>query len=282
MDNILKKQKQLFQRYLSFHEELLKVQVKNMQRLVALISFQKLNKIDVDTKIINGHHIITPKDVLIEEKELEHIFDEILPVIKKYFANKNDLNHLDDLNDKRKLSFTELVQNVLTRNDAIWNQLSQKYELPKSLLKRIGSYISSPYLELCSEYFSKKIQSKSWEQANCPICGSQPSMALTNERENTRQLWCELCDTVWDFAPIICPFCFNKNLHTIKHIFPPETSANRVDACDSCKYYIKVVDIQLSPSEHNLIVDNISTFHLDVYATMCGYKNNNSENNSKH
>jgi formate dehydrogenase maturation protein FdhE len=275
MDSVLKRQKQLFQKYLHFHEDLLKVQVKNMQRLVAIMSFQNLNTIDIETKIENGQHIITPQDVLIDEKELEHIFDDVLPIIKKYYSNQGELEHLDDLNDKRKLSFKLIVQKVLIRKEDEWNDLANQYNLPKKLLKKIGEYISAPYLELCSEYFNKKIQAKQWQQSNCPICGNAPTMAAINERSNSRKLWCRLCDTEWQFKPDICPFCYNEDMQKISHIFLPEMSANRVDACENCKKYIKVIDEELLNSEPNFIVDNISTFHLDIFAVMKGYTNLN-------
>lgn len=273
MTDNLSKQQQLFEKYLRFHEDLFKVHVKNMQRLIAVISFQKLNKIDVNAKIKKGDCIISPQDLMIEEKELENIFDEILPVIRKYCNNQKELNRLEDLSNKRKFSLKLLMKNVLVRKDEDWEKLATELNLSKKLLKKIGEYISAPYLELCSEYFNKKIQTPKWKHSICPICGSYPSMASVNEKLGYRVLWCRLCNTEWKFEQNVCPFCLTEDLKSLKHIFPPEKSPNRIDVCENCKKYLKIVDEQLVSKKPNFIVDYLATFHLDLLAIRNGYTN---------
>jgi formate dehydrogenase maturation protein FdhE len=273
MLNKVKGQQQLFEKKLRFYEELLSVQVKNMQRLLAAISFKKLDKINAESKIQNGDYIIGPGNVIIDEKDLELIFDEILPLMKKYYDNKEELKRLEDLNDKRKFSLKLLVENVLTHNDDNWIISSQEFKVSKKLLQDIGEYISSPYLELCSEYFNKKIQDLKWDQSICPICGNFPAMALVNDRMNYRILWCQLCETEWNFEQTICPFCSNDDLKTLKHLFPANNSPYRIDACDHCKIYIKVIDEQQMVKKHNFIVEYLSTPYLDELAKKHGYQN---------
>jgi len=271
MKTIPKDHQQLFERYLSFHEDLFKVQLKNMQRLVAVVSFKKLNQIDVDENIRSAQPIITPQNLLIEEKELEEIFDEILPVIQKFYNNNKDIKRLEDLNDKRKFSLKELLQNILTRDDKFWQQLSKDLKLSQKLLIKVGEFISTPYLELCAEYFNKKLQQYKWDQPICPICGYPPVMALFNSDKNERTLWCHLCDTEWKFNSHLCPFCLNDDLKQVKYIFPPDQSPNRIDACDKCKHYIKTIDDELNPKKTNFSVDYLATYYLDLIAIQKGY-----------
>ena len=271
MTDILQEQQQLFEKYLNFHEDLLKVQVKNMQRLVAIISFKKLNKINVDDKLKNGQHIVTPQNLIIDEKELEEIFDEIVPVIKKYYRSNKELKKLEDLNDKRKFSLKILVENIVTHEHQNWEDLAAQLSLSKRMLFKIGEYISTPYLELCAEYFTKKIQNKKWEQPKCPICGSHPSMALVNDQSEFKTLWCQLCDTEWKFKTDTCPFCNNNDLKTAKFIFPPDKSPHRIDACDNCETYLKTIDEQMTIKKPNFVVEYLTTYHLDLLALETGY-----------
>ena len=272
MSDDLLEQQQLFDNYLSFHENLLKVQVKKMQHLVAVVSFKKLNKIDINKKIKSGHHIITPQHLIIDEKELDDIFDEILPVIKKYYNDSKELKRLEDLNDKRKFSIKVLVEKIVARNEENWQKLATELNVSKNILRKVGEYISAPYLELCAEYFNKKLKKQKWEQPFCPICGSYPSMAIVNDKKDYRILWCRLCDTEWKFKKDTCPFCLTNKLKQIKYIFPPEKSPNRIDACDKCKRYLKTIDEQLIIKKPNLVVENLASYRHDLIALQQGYQ----------
>jgi formate dehydrogenase maturation protein FdhE len=258
--------------YLHFYEDLLNVQVKNMQHLIAAVSFRKLNKIDIDSRIRNGGQIITPDEILVEEKELEHIFDSILPVLKRYSINKKEIGKFEDFYDKRKISLREMIENVLMRDMEKWYEMSQRYSISKEFLFEIGEYIAMPYLELCSEYFNKKLKNGSWRRPTCPICGCPPSMALVEEELNERVMWCHLCDTEWTFSDKICPFCGNSELKSIKHIFPPVNCPHRIDACDKCGYFIKIIDEQLISKPPQFVIENLRTKKLETIATHKGYK----------
>ena len=270
IDNIFR-QLQPYEKYLSFHEALFKVQLKNMQRLMSGSSFNKLNKIDVKTKIKKGLPILTPQNLIISEKDLEDIFDAIIPVIKKFYSGCEELKRLVDLNDKRKFSLKRLTENILLRDEAGWQTLSTELNLSTTILMKIGEYISTPYLELCSEYFAKKINKSTWEQPFCPICGGQPSMALVGEKKDHRILWCRLCDTEWKYKENVCPFCNCDDLKKVKHIFPPGKSSHRIDACDNCKRYLKTIDERFISEKQSLVIEYLSTYHHDLLALKKGY-----------
>ncbi len=265
----------LYDNYLRFFEDLLTIQVKNMQHLIAVVSFRELNKIDVDDRIRNGGQIISTNEILVEEKELEHIFDSILPVLKRYLINKKELGKFEDFYDKRKISLKEMIENVLTRNINKWHEMSQRYSIASEFMFEISEYIAMPYLELCSEYFNKKLKKDTWRRSTCPICGSPPSMALLQENVNEKIIWCHLCDTEWTFSDKVCPFCENEDLKSIKHIFPPVSSPYRIDACDKCRYFLKIIDAQLISKPPQFVIENLRTKDLETIALSKGYKSYN-------
>lgn len=261
-----------FENYLHFYEDLLNIQVKNMQHLIAVVSFRKLNKIDIDNRIRSGSQIISPGDILVEEKELEQILDSILPVLKRHSINETELVKFEDFYDKRKISLKKMIENVLLRNMSNWNEMSQRYSIAGDFLFEISEYIAMPYLELCSEYFTKKLKNGSWRRATCPICGNPPSMALLQEDLNERIMWCHLCDTEWTYVDKVCPFCGNSELKSIKHIFPPVNSPHRIDACDKCGYFIKTIDERLISTPPKFVIENLRTKNLEIIALSKGYK----------
>jgi len=271
MTDSYEEQHHFFQIYLKFHEDMMKVQVKNMQYLVAAISFEKLQRIDFDKVIENGDHIMNPHNIFIEENDLEYLFERVLPIMKKYYQDQNELNQFVEYNDKRKLSLKQLVKNVLNRDPSIWQGTKKKYPISATLLKKIGEYIVMSYLELCSEYFNDKITALKSDLTYCPICGRRPTMKYVNEKDDVQLYWCRLCNTEWKFKHDICPLCNTDDTSKIIHIFPCNNSFNRIDACDECLTYLKVFDGQFDNSKPQLMVENLKTYNLDILAMSYGY-----------
>jgi len=267
-----KEQQQYFRTYLHFHEEMMKVQVKNMQYLVAAISFDKLHRIDFNKIIDDGGYLINPHHILVEENDLEFIFEKILPIMKKYYKNQNELNLFEDYNDKRKLSLKQIMKNVLDKDKSVWNSSTKKYSISSHFMKKIGEYIATPYLELCSEYFSDKISAMRQNLPHCPICGRYPSMAYLKKDDEVKVFWCHLCNTEWKYKQDICPVCLNQDPKKMIHIFPRDSSFSRIDACDNCKTYMKVIDGQLQSKKPQFMVEYLKTYKLDLIAMRYGYQ----------
>jgi len=140
-----------------------------------------------------------------------------------------------------------------------------------TLLEKVAEFISSPYLELCAEFFNKKLAQFIWNQPVCPICGNPPSMAIVNEKKSQRHLWCRFCDTNWSFYEMVCPFCLNPEANSQKIIFHSDRKPIRIDACDKCNNYIKTIDELISQQNMHISVKNVETFYLDLLAKNLGY-----------
>jgi len=266
-------QQQFYEMYLEFHERIFKIHVKCMERLVAVLPFEKLNQIDIAARLIQNKPILNESNLIIEEKDLEHIFDLIFPIFKKYsYRNKEPLLRLEELNDRRRISLRKLVIAQLRGDDQVFTDISKQYDIPSILLERIIEFVAVPYLELCAEYFNKKLSGFDWNQPFCPICGSMPTMAKVNESARTRFLWCRFCDSTWSFAEIKCPFCLNIDSKSIRIIFPSTNKPFRIDACDNCKNYIKTIDELIVNEKYNLSVKHVETYYLDILAKSLDYK----------
>ena len=257
--------------YLEFHEKIFKIHVKCMQHLVAVIPFQELNQIDFAEKLDSKKPIIDADNLIISEKDLEKVFDQIFPLIKKYsYRQKGQVQRFEELYDRRRIALLDIVRALISRNNGLFTEISSKYDISPLLLERVAELIISPYFELCAELFNKKLSQQEWKSEYCPICGFQPSMALVNEQYNTRQLWCRFCDTTWSFQEMVCPFCLNDDPKHTKLIFPPNKSF-RIDACTKCNNYIKTVDELITQDKQNLSVKNVATYYLDLLALKFGF-----------
>ena len=109
--------------------------------------------------------------------------------------------------------------------------------------------------------------------ARCPICGSLPVVAALREEGQgaRRSLLCALCFHEWDYLRIQCPSC-EENRFDALPVYTPDAPANaRIDACDSCRTYIKTIDL----SKDGLAVptvDDLASLPLDLWARERGYQ----------
>lgn len=270
-DNIPESQ-QFYEMYLEFHEKIFKTHVNCMHHLVAVLPFEKLNQIDIAARLNQNKPILNEDNLIIDEKELEHIFDFIFPIFKKFsYHRKEQILRLEELNDRRKFSLANLVIAQVIHDKKKFAEFSNKYDVQTVLLEKIIELISSPYLELCAEFFNKKLAQFKWKQPFCPICGSMPSMAAVHEINGTRFLWCRFCDSTWSFSEMVCPFCLNNNLDSIQIIFLSNGRPVRIEACHNCKNYIKTIDELIVHQDYNLSVKYVETFYLDLLAKYYGY-----------
>ena len=85
-----------------------------------------------------------------------------------------------------------------------------------------------------------------------------------------RHLACSLCLTEWEFRRIICPVCEEVDPFKLPRYSAEDPIAVRVDACDTCKSYLKSFDMTVD----GLMVpevDEIATVPLDLWAAEHGY-----------
>lgn len=107
--------------------------------------------------------------------------------------------------------------------------------------------------------------------ATCPICSSEPICAVLREQDHgaRRALVCSLCMHEWSFERLLCPGCGERRFEMLP-VFTPEDFHVRVDACDTCKHYIKTVDL----TKDGLavpVVDELAAASLDLWARDQGY-----------
>jgi len=86
-----------------------------------------------------------------------------------------------------------------------------------------------------------------------------------------RHLQCSFCLTEWEFRRVLCPACAEVDYAKLPRYSPEELKAVRVEACDTCKCYLKSFDLTV---DGLLIpeVDEVATIALDMWAIEQGYR----------
>lgn len=112
-------------------------------------------------------------------------------------------------------------------------------------------------------------------ERECPFCGGEPQVSfLQNEESNAesgnRDLVCATCLCSWKFRRVVCANCGEERPAKLGYFHSPEFDHVRIEACDSCKYYIKGID--LTRLGHAVpLVDEIYAAPLDLWAREHGY-----------
>jgi FdhE protein len=167
----------------------------------------------------------------------------------------------------------------LLRHDARrWEELLRGFwEVGSSPVgaSRAEELFSWIFLQPYAEYLADHSE---WERpvgtpSLCPLCGAKPSVgALRPEGDGgKRSLVCSLCATEWEYRRILCPSCGEEDVHKLAVYTAKEFGYVRVEACDSCRVYLKTVD--LTKDGHAIpVVDELGTVPLDLWAAEHGYR----------
>jgi len=81
----------------------------------------------------------------------------------------------------------------------------------------------------------------------CPFCAGRPQLAFLRAEPGAeggnRHLLCATCLTVWPFRRVVCAHCGEERPAKLGWFHAPEFDHVRIEACDTCRHYLKGVDL---------------------------------------
>jgi Protein involved in formate dehydrogenase formation len=103
----------------------------------------------------------------------------------------------------------------------------------------------------------------------CPFCGGAPQLSILESAGDadggSRQLQCATCFTRWPFPRVRCARCGEEDERRLGYYRSSAFDHLRVDACDTCKHYLKSVDLtRLGIAVP--VVDEVAGAALDLWA----------------
>lgn len=145
------------------------------------------------------------------------------------------------------------------------NDRSRSYA-PYTFFSRVLFQVQAEFLA------SRRSLPANYSGTVCPFCGSNPQFAVLRPEGDAgkRHLSCSLCLAEWEFRRIVCPACDEMDHTKLPRYCPDEPVTVRLEACDTCKTYMKSFDM----TENGLLVpdvDEMATVALDVWAGEHGY-----------
>ncbi len=152
---------------------------------------------------------------------------------------------------------------------AYWRNQAHAVDAPQTHV-----FFARALLQPYAEYLAgkSKVELPRFGPPSCPICGGRPQVGVLREEGHgaKRSLVCSLCLTEWDYRRVICPACGEEGFEALPAYTASQFEHIRIEACDSCKTYIKTVDL----TKNGLavpVVDEIAAIPLSLWAQEKGY-----------
>jgi FdhE protein len=128
-----------------------------------------------------------------------------------------------------------------------------------------------PFLRAHASALAELVDDGAWYRGSCPVCGGEPDFAALDRQGGRRRLLCSRCDSTWTFLRVGCPFCGNQDPRQLGH-YPSDDGAYRLNVCESCRRYIKTIDLRGAAGERMLEVERVLTVGMDLAAHEAGYR----------
>ena len=106
----------------------------------------------------------------------------------------------------------------------------------------------------------------------CPLCESRPLLGvLRPEGDGGRRfLLCSFCLQEWAFRRIVCPTCGEEAEDKLPVYVAEDIPQVRVEACDTCKFYLRTIDLTKDGNAIPL-VDDLAAIPHTLWAHEQGY-----------
>ena len=146
-----------------------------------------------------------------------------------------------------------------------WKNRSDKQFFAKALLQ--------PYAQRLTE--SGQMPQLPHGENQCPFCLGKPQVSFlkiidSSAESGNRHLLCATCLSSWEFRRVVCASCGEERPFKLAYFQTSDFEHVRIEACDSCKHYIKGVDLTRLGYAIPL-VDDVATAALDLWASEQGY-----------
>lgn len=197
---------------------------------------------------------------IFDKKLATDICQKVIGVISHHSVNGKNLIKVSDALAEGKIDVRKALEAIINQVEGWFDNEGKKYEIVPELL----FFIFSVPLQPCFEEISRKLESSlldSWWQSPCPVCGGTPKIAWLKNKK--RYLTCAFCGTQYLMDMFLCAKCGSTDPHTLGYLKPKDQSGLRVDFCENCRHYIKVIDRDKLKGEIPLGLEDILTQSLD-------------------
>ena len=165
-----------------------------------------------------------------------------------------------------------LFRKLLTGDDDWFAETAGRIGCDKNTLAFIAYNSLKPSLVVCAQQLATYLKDQPEENRGCcPVCANPPAIA-TIDAEGLRRMSCSFCWHRWPAPRVACPFCGNADAKKLNYLYSESEKAWRVNCCESCRKYIKVVDMRSANRGIYPPLEQVASLHLDIKAREAGFE----------
>jgi len=154
--------------------------------------------------------------------------------------------------------------------NAFWRGAAEYQPEPGHAVELLACIFLQPYAEYLADHSEPMPGRETF--GTCPFCSARPLAGVLRPEGDgaKRSLICSFCSTEWNIGRIVCPACAEETVEKLAVYTADQFQYVRVEACDTCRCYIKTVD--LSKNGHAVpVVDELASIPLDLWAQQHDY-----------
>lgn len=210
----------------------------------------------------------TPKDA--PPPPQEPLSPILLPLLERLLALTREQGSEELANFAREVErWPDLEKKVLLASE--WTGCDAEHT-PRQFFPRA---LLQPYAERAAMTWPVRQDPPGEPVPGCPRCGSSPLVSVLREDKSAetvrRSLVCSRCFVEWEFPRVLCPNCKQENPAKLPRYSAQEIPWMRIEGCDSCRKFLKSVDLTLN-WDAEPVVDELASTPLDVIAREHGYE----------
>ncbi len=197
---------------------------------------------------------------------LLHTYEKVTGILIERGASEQLKEFLNEV-EKGRINMLDAVGAALNGDCEPFENYGKMYKADPALIL----FIISSLIQPCIEEIARNADSSfldGWWQVSCPVCGRTTRVAKLKSRK--RYLTCTFCGAEYLADVFLCANCGNGDPVTLKFLAPEDYPEFRVDFCEKCKHYLKVIDEDKLRKHIPKGLEDIMTINLDLMAKNAG------------
>jgi FdhE protein len=230
------------------------------------LSELNVNQEDLRKKCEQGRSILKPEELHLDWEKVSALYKRLVELVGKREEGRRQAKGLLKATEE-KHNGTPLVLKALLAFDYESIEASAKeFNIDTPVLLLLLRLSLRPSLSVIAQAVLEHLDLSLWNHGHCPVCGSVPRLADLSGEGGKRRLHCSLCETVWDYSRLRCPFCENDTRKDLSYLRAENEEGLRVDICSRCGNYLKTIDLREMAGPIIVPLDDVASWHLDIIA----------------
>ena len=154
--------------------------------------------------------------------------------------------------------------------EAYWQHAGKYDQQVGAFAQFLSRAFLQPYAEFCAAQMTREPLDA--PPKHCPHTGTRPLLGVhpPEGHGGKRFLLCSFCSQEWEFRRILCSTCGEEAENKLPVYIADQMKHMRVEACDTCKFYLRTIDLTKDGFAIPL-VDDAAAIPLSLWAHEHGY-----------